>query len=63
MKQIETTQKTFGSKTAKMAIELIPNAKHIVKVGKNVLIKDFSGQTLATWHRRPFKNGILVIWE
>lgn len=62
MKHVETNQITFGNETKKLISDLLPTAKHIIKLGKNVLIKDLNGQTVATWHKRPLKNGLLIIW-
>jgi hypothetical protein len=63
MKQIETTQKTFGKETKKLILNLVPTAKHICFVGKNVLIKNLTGDTVCTWHKRTGKNGLIVIWS
>jgi hypothetical protein len=61
MKQVETTQKTFGKITKKLILELVPTAKHICFIGKNVLIKNINGNTVCTWHKRFGKNGLIVI--
>ena len=53
MKQIETTQKTFGKETKKLILNLVPTAKHICFVGKNVLIKNLRGDTVCN----GVKNG------
>lgn len=62
MKHVETNQITFGKETKKLISELVPTAKHIIKIGQNVLIKDLNGQTVATWQKRTLKNGLLIIW-
>ena len=62
MKQIETTQKTFGKETKKLIFDLLPNAKYVCNVGKGILIKDINGVTVATWTKRYLKNGLIVIW-
>lgn len=62
MKQVETTQKTFGKETKKLVLSLIPTAKHICVIGKDVLIKNSNGDTVGTWHKRFGKNGLIVIW-
>ena len=61
MKQVETTQKTFGKITKKLILELVPTAKHICFIGRNVLIKNINGNTVCTWHKRFGKNGLIVI--
>jgi len=62
MTHIETTQITFGKATKKMITELIPSAKSFKKVGSDFLIKNVNGQTIATWHKRSLKNGLLIVW-
>jgi hypothetical protein len=61
MKQVETTQKTFGKITKKLILELVPTAKHICFIGRNVLIKNINGDTVCTWHKRFGRNGLIVI--
>jgi hypothetical protein len=63
MKQIETTQKTFGKETKQFIFNLIPTAKYVVSIGRNVLIKNITGDTVCTWHKRSGKNGLIVIWS
>lgn len=61
MKQVETTQKTFGKQAKKLILDLVPTAKHFCFIGKDVLIKNINGDTVCTWHKRFGKNGLIVI--
>jgi hypothetical protein len=61
MTQIETTQNTFGKATQKMIKNLIPSAKTFRQIGKDFIIKDENGSTVATWHKRTMKTGLIVI--
>jgi hypothetical protein len=61
MKQVETNQKTFGKATKKLILDLVPTAKYIKFIGKDVLVKNINGNTVCTWHERFGKNGLIVI--
>lgn len=62
MTQVQTSQATFGKKTQKQLLELVPTAVRRVKVGNDFVIKNAEGDTVATWQKRSLKNGLLVIW-
>ena len=62
MTQVETNQITFGKQTMKQLISLVPTAKTKRKVGSDYVIKDADGNTVATWSKRTFKTGLIVIW-
>ena len=61
MKQVETTQITFGKQAKKMIKDICPTAKFFVKINKDFVIKDGAGVTVATWHKQRNKNGLIVI--
>ena len=61
MKQVNTSQKTYGKSTRKLIKKLCPTACKSVKVGNDVIVKDAAGKTVFTWHKQSFKNGLIVI--
>jgi hypothetical protein len=67
MQYVTAPQKTFGKQTKQFIQSLVPTAAHFVKIGKDVLIKDKYGDTLATWTRRHSRNPnpqpLIIIWR
>lgn len=61
MKQIETSQKTYGKKTKSLIKKLCPTALKSYKIGNNYVIRDKNGVCVCTWHKQTFKNGLIVI--
>ena len=61
MTRLETTTKTFGKATKRMIAKTVKGAKTFKAVGRDYLIKDADRVTVATWHYRPSKTGLLVI--
>jgi hypothetical protein len=65
MKQIETTQITYGKATIKQIKQLLPNAIRTIKSAGGRVIKDKNNKTLGTWHppmlKSTNKNGLIVI--
>ena len=61
MIQVETTQNTFGKATQRMIAQTVKGAKSFKAVEKDYLIKDAEGNTVATWHKRILKTGLIVI--
>lgn len=62
MIQVQTNQITFGKQTMKQLISLVPSARTKRKIGRDYVIKDINGNTVATWQKQRFSNGLLVIW-
>jgi len=63
MKQVETTQATYGKATKKLIKTLCPDATTQRKIGKDVVIRNATGKCVCTWQRRSMKNGLIVIHD
>jgi len=51
MRQVLMNQRTFGKQTRREIVRLVPSAHSFRKgTGGARLIKDSSGETVATWH-------------